>query len=155
MLSEPLAFAYAGWIGGSLLLIAYGLITCYTSVLSRYIHFAFHILWQGKNSGRRNGGWSANTHICRYWEQGVWSPLPIPHQYLVLPRTLLRQVLSLSYVLVHRLTTSPSVVLVTLYGDSLHEIWPKFSSETYKIVGLIMSVAHGVDYDNPLITSYL
>lgn len=30
MLSEPLAFAYAGWIGGTILIIFYGFITCYT-----------------------------------------------------------------------------------------------------------------------------
>lgn len=30
MLSEPLAFAYAGWICGTLLIIFYGFITCYT-----------------------------------------------------------------------------------------------------------------------------
>ena len=30
MLSEPLAFAYAGWTGGMLLIIFYGYITCYT-----------------------------------------------------------------------------------------------------------------------------
>lgn len=30
MLSEPLAFAYAGWICGTLLVVGYGLITCYT-----------------------------------------------------------------------------------------------------------------------------
>jgi solute carrier family 32 (vesicular inhibitory amino acid transporter) len=30
MLSEPLAFAYAGWIGGTLLIIGYGWVTCYT-----------------------------------------------------------------------------------------------------------------------------
>ena len=34
MLSEPLAFAYAGWIGGFLLITFYGWITCYTSVNS-------------------------------------------------------------------------------------------------------------------------
>ena len=33
MLSEPLAFAYAGWIGGFALIILYGLITCYTYVM--------------------------------------------------------------------------------------------------------------------------
>ena len=32
MLSEPLAFAYAGWIGGTCLIIFYGYITCYTYV---------------------------------------------------------------------------------------------------------------------------
>ena len=30
MLSEPLAFAYAGWIGGTAIIIFYGWITCYT-----------------------------------------------------------------------------------------------------------------------------
>jgi vesicular inhibitory amino acid transporter len=32
MLSEPLAFSYAGWICGTLLVILYGIITCYTYV---------------------------------------------------------------------------------------------------------------------------
>jgi solute carrier family 32 (vesicular inhibitory amino acid transporter) len=32
MLSEPLAFSYAGWICGTVLIIAYGFITCYTYV---------------------------------------------------------------------------------------------------------------------------
>jgi len=32
MLSEPLAFAYAGWIGGTALIIFFGLLNCYTSV---------------------------------------------------------------------------------------------------------------------------
>ncbi|KAI0274695.1 transmembrane amino acid transporter protein-domain-containing protein [Gloeopeniophorella convolvens] len=31
MLSEPLAFSYAGWICGTLLIILYGYITCYTA----------------------------------------------------------------------------------------------------------------------------
>lgn len=30
MLSEPLAFAYAGWVAGTLLIISYGFIACYT-----------------------------------------------------------------------------------------------------------------------------
>jgi amino acid permease len=32
MLSEPLAFAYAGWVCGTLLIVFYGLVTCYTCV---------------------------------------------------------------------------------------------------------------------------
>ena len=32
MLSEPLAYSYAGWICGTLLIIGYGMITCYTYV---------------------------------------------------------------------------------------------------------------------------
>ncbi|TFK94290.1 hypothetical protein K466DRAFT_476675 [Polyporus arcularius HHB13444] len=38
MLSEPLAFAYAGWIGGTVLIIGYGLISCYTAkILARIV----------------------------------------------------------------------------------------------------------------------
>ncbi|CCO26595.1 Imitation switch two complex protein 1 [Rhizoctonia solani AG-1 IB] len=33
MLSEPLAFAYAGWVGGFMLITFYGFLTCYTVVL--------------------------------------------------------------------------------------------------------------------------
>ena len=40
MLSEPLAFAYAGWIGGMFLMIFYGYITCYTYV---FYYFGFGI----------------------------------------------------------------------------------------------------------------
>lgn len=36
MLAEPLAFAYAGWIGGTFLIVFYGLITCYTYVPHRF-----------------------------------------------------------------------------------------------------------------------
>jgi len=38
MLSEPLAFSYAGWGCGTLLLVFYGLLTCYTAkILARFI----------------------------------------------------------------------------------------------------------------------
>ncbi|KAJ1311803.1 hypothetical protein OPQ81_010268 [Rhizoctonia solani] len=38
MLSEPLAFAYAGWIGGFFLITFYGVLTCYTAkILARII----------------------------------------------------------------------------------------------------------------------
>jgi solute carrier family 32 (vesicular inhibitory amino acid transporter) len=41
MLSEPLAFSYAGWGCGTLLLMFYGLLTCYT-----YVSLAPHeIFW--------------------------------------------------------------------------------------------------------------
>lgn len=33
MLSEPLAFSYAGWVGGFILIVLYGMITCYTYVI--------------------------------------------------------------------------------------------------------------------------
>ncbi|TCD64000.1 hypothetical protein EIP91_004702 [Steccherinum ochraceum] len=37
MLSEPLAFAYAGWIGGTCLIVFYGFITCYTAKILAHI----------------------------------------------------------------------------------------------------------------------
>ncbi|KAK7694562.1 hypothetical protein QCA50_001748 [Cerrena zonata] len=37
MLSEPLAFAYAGWIGGTLLIISYGFVACYTGKILAHI----------------------------------------------------------------------------------------------------------------------
>ncbi|KAI8995550.1 transmembrane amino acid transporter protein-domain-containing protein, partial [Trametes punicea] len=37
MLSEPLAFAYAGWIGGAILIISYGYISCYTAKVLAHI----------------------------------------------------------------------------------------------------------------------
>ncbi|KAI0662739.1 transmembrane amino acid transporter protein-domain-containing protein [Cubamyces menziesii] len=40
MLSEPLAFAYAGWIGGSILIIGYGYISCYTAKILAHIVLA-------------------------------------------------------------------------------------------------------------------
>ncbi|TBU48398.1 transmembrane amino acid transporter protein-domain-containing protein [Dichomitus squalens] len=38
MLSEPFAFACAGWIGGTILIIGYGLVSCYTAkILARIV----------------------------------------------------------------------------------------------------------------------
>ncbi|OBZ79209.1 Vacuolar amino acid transporter 1 [Grifola frondosa] len=37
MLSEPLAFSYAGWIGGTILIILYGWITCHTAKILAHI----------------------------------------------------------------------------------------------------------------------
>jgi hypothetical protein len=39
MLSEPLAFSYAGWICGTLLIVLYGIITCYTYVTASVFTF--------------------------------------------------------------------------------------------------------------------
>ncbi|EIW86561.1 hypothetical protein CONPUDRAFT_44089 [Coniophora puteana RWD-64-598 SS2] len=37
MLSEPLAFAYAGWIGGTALIVFFGYITCYTAKILAHV----------------------------------------------------------------------------------------------------------------------
>ncbi|KAH7883747.1 transmembrane amino acid transporter protein-domain-containing protein [Phlebopus sp. FC_14] len=36
MLSEPLAFAYAGWFWGTILIVFFGIVTCYTAKLLAY-----------------------------------------------------------------------------------------------------------------------
>lgn len=40
------------------------------------------------------------------------------------------------------LITNPlsRVVLVTLFGDSLHSIMPRYTADTYKLLGLILYV---------------
>ncbi|KAI0824246.1 transmembrane amino acid transporter protein-domain-containing protein [Trametes gibbosa] len=44
MLSEPLAFSYAGWIGGSSIILSYGYISCYTAkILARIVLSDPHI----------------------------------------------------------------------------------------------------------------
>ncbi|KAF5382924.1 hypothetical protein D9757_006378 [Collybiopsis confluens] len=97
MLSEPLAFAYAGWITGTILIILAKLLarviltdprllSCFALSFSRLGKFTFVRL------------------------QGIWND------------------------------DVNSVVLVTLYADSLHAIIPGISSDSYKFWGLILLV---------------
>lgn len=44
LLSMPLAFSYAGWIGGTLMLIGFSYITCTTAKLLSRLIFADHSL---------------------------------------------------------------------------------------------------------------
>ncbi|KAI0793422.1 transmembrane amino acid transporter protein-domain-containing protein [Abortiporus biennis] len=62
MLSEPLAFAYAGWVGGTALIISYGFVTCYTAkILAKIIYSDFRLRSYsdiGKKAfGPRSGPW--------------------------------------------------------------------------------------------------
>ncbi|KAJ3855730.1 transmembrane amino acid transporter protein-domain-containing protein [Lentinula lateritia] len=107
MLSEPLAFAYAGWIAGTILIILYGLISCYTAKLLAHIILADPRLRSYADVGRKAFG--ARSTV----------------------------VISIMFCLE---LFAVSVILVTLYADSLHAIIPKYSSDTYKIWGLLLLI---------------
>ncbi|KAI5122591.1 hypothetical protein M0805_004807 [Coniferiporia weirii] len=107
MLSEPLAFAYAGWIGGMILIIFYGFITCYTAKILAQIM-------------------ADDPQIRTYADIGNKA-------FGQRSRVLTSSLFCLELFAV-------SVVLVTLYGDSLHSIMPRYSAGTYKLIGLIILV---------------
>jgi vesicular inhibitory amino acid transporter len=90
MLSEPLAFAYAGWGMGFILIIFYGFISCYTCVPAAWFLCLQFISSQCKNSGRNNPVGSAAQIIRRHWSEGVRAPIHRLHQHTVLPGTLCR-----------------------------------------------------------------
>ncbi|KAJ3719715.1 transmembrane amino acid transporter protein-domain-containing protein [Lentinula raphanica] len=107
MLSEPLAFAYAGWIAGTILIILYGLISCYTAKLLAHIILADPRLRSYADVGRKAFG--ARSTV----------------------------VISIMFCLE---LFAVSVILVTLYADSLHVIIPKYTSDTYKLWGLLLLI---------------
>ncbi|KZT30339.1 hypothetical protein NEOLEDRAFT_1173781 [Neolentinus lepideus HHB14362 ss-1] len=107
MLSEPLAFAYAGWIGSSFLIIFYGYITCYTAKILAHIILDDPRLRSYADIGRKAFGPKS------------------------MPLTSAMFCLELFAV---------SVALVTLYADSLHSVVPSYSTDTYKIVGLLVLI---------------
>ncbi|RPD63024.1 hypothetical protein L227DRAFT_651309 [Lentinus tigrinus ALCF2SS1-6] len=107
MLSEPLAFAYAGWIGGTILIIGYGLISCYTAkILAKIV--------------------LEDPHIRSYADIGrkAFGPRSMP---------VISAIFGLELFTV-------SVALVTLYADSLYAVIPRYSSDTYKILGLLVLI---------------
>lgn len=107
MLSEPLAFAYAGWIGGTFLIIFYGLITCYTAKILAHIM-------------------ASDPQIRTYADIGNTAFGPRS-------RFLTSSLFCLELF-------SVSVVLVTLFGDSLHSVIPSHSSTAYKFIGLAIFI---------------
>ncbi|PPQ71759.1 hypothetical protein CVT26_007600 [Gymnopilus dilepis] len=107
MLSEPLAFSYAGWVAGTILIISYGFISCYTAkILARII--------------------LSDPRIRSYSDIGrkAFGPKATP-------------IISLMFCL--ELFTV-GVILVTLYGDSLHALIPTRPSNTYKAWGLLLLI---------------
>ncbi|KAJ7500945.1 transmembrane amino acid transporter protein-domain-containing protein [Mycena galericulata] len=107
MLSEPLAFAYAGWGMGFVLIIFYGFISCYTAKILAGIILSDPRLRSYADIGRKAFG----------------------------PRSTL--VISILFCLE---LFAVSVILVTLYADSLNSLIPQYSSDTYKLWGLFILI---------------
>ncbi|KAJ6502783.1 transmembrane amino acid transporter protein-domain-containing protein [Mycena vitilis] len=105
MLSEPLAFAYAGWGMGFALIILYGYLSCYTAKILAGIIVSDPRLRSYADIGRKAFG----------------------------PRATL-----LVTILFCLELFAVSVILVTLYGDSLNALIPQYSSNTYKLWGLFV-----------------
>ncbi|OWZ29942.1 solute carrier family 32 (vesicular inhibitory amino acid transporter) [Cryptococcus neoformans c8] len=59
LLSLPLAFAYAGWIGGTIMLLSFGWLTCYTAkLLARLIRADGRMMGYTDIGLRAFGGWA-------------------------------------------------------------------------------------------------
>ncbi|KAG7443486.1 uncharacterized protein BT62DRAFT_333748 [Guyanagaster necrorhizus] len=107
MLAQPLAFAYAGWVAGTFLLVSFGFISCYTAkILARIIHSEPHLKLY-TDIGRRAFG--ARSTL----------------------------VISIAFFLELFLL---SVLLVTLYADSLESLVPAHSPVTYKLLALVILI---------------
>ncbi|KAJ7886674.1 transmembrane amino acid transporter protein-domain-containing protein [Mycena leptocephala] len=107
MLSEPLAFAYAGWGMGFVLIIFYGYISCYTAKILAGIILSDPRLRSYADIGRKAFG-PRSTHVI--------SILFCLELFAV------------------------SVILVTLYADSLNSLIPQYSSNTYKLWGIFILI---------------
>ncbi|KAJ6615354.1 transmembrane amino acid transporter protein-domain-containing protein [Mycena sp. CBHHK59/15] len=107
MLSEPLAFAYAGWGMGLVLIVFYGFISCYTAKILAGIILSDPRLRSYADIGRKAFG----------------------------PRSTV--VISILFCLE---LFAVSVILVTLYADSLHSLIPRYSSSTYKLWGILILI---------------
>ncbi|SJL16032.1 uncharacterized protein ARMOST_19547 [Armillaria ostoyae] len=107
MLAQPLAFAYAGWVMGTILLVSFGFISCYTAkILARIIRSEPHLKLY-TDIGRRAFGTRPTL------------------------------VISIAFFLELFLL---SVLLVTLYADSLESLIPTYSSATYKLLALVILI---------------
>ncbi|KAG8986496.1 hypothetical protein FRB94_014061 [Tulasnella sp. JGI-2019a] len=107
MLSCPLGFAYAGWVGGTLLMIFFGFLNCYTAnILARII--------------------VANPRLRTYADIGQAA-------------FGLRANLATSILFCFELF-AVSVILVVLFADSLYAVLPLYSTDTYKLIGLLVII---------------
>ncbi|KAG6879399.1 hypothetical protein C0992_003016 [Termitomyces sp. T32_za158] len=107
MLSEPLAFAYSGWVTGTILIIGYGFVSCYTAKILAHIILSDHRLRSYADIGRKAFGQSSMPLISLLFCLELFSV---------------------------------SIILVTLYADSLHTLIPRYSTTTYKLWGLLLLV---------------
>ncbi|KAG2350557.1 hypothetical protein BDR05DRAFT_954656 [Suillus weaverae] len=107
LLSEPLAFAYAGWIGGTALLVFMGFLTCYTAKILAGIILEDPRLRSYADIGRKAFG----------------------------PKST-----ALTTIMFCLELFTISVALVTLAADSMHEVMPAYSSDTFKIASIVVLV---------------
>ncbi|KAF9512881.1 hypothetical protein BS47DRAFT_1297084 [Hydnum rufescens UP504] len=107
ILSEPYAFAQAGWIMGSVLTIGYALLTCYTAKILGRIIFEDRKLRTYADCGRKAFGERSS----------ILTQLLFCLELFTL-----------------------CVVLVVLYSDSMQAVFPRFSSSTYKFMGMVILI---------------
>ncbi|TFK40992.1 transmembrane amino acid transporter protein-domain-containing protein [Crucibulum laeve] len=107
MLSEPLAFAYSGWVVGTILIISYGFLSCYTAKILARIILSDPRLRSYSDIGRKAFGPKSTSIISGMFCLELFAV---------------------------------SVILVTLYADSLHTIIPAYSANTYKLWGILILV---------------
>ncbi|KAJ6476368.1 transmembrane amino acid transporter protein-domain-containing protein [Mycena sanguinolenta] len=107
MLSEPLAFAYAGWGMGFALIVFYGYISCYTAKILAGIILSDPRLRSYADIGRKAFG---------------------PRSTLIISVLFCLELFAVS------------VILVTLYADSLNSLLPQYSSNTYKLWGIFILI---------------
>jgi len=107
LLSEPLAFAYAGWLGGAVLLTFYAVVACYTAILLANIMFTDPRIRTYADIGRKAFGKASVPLISFLFCLELFSL---------------------------------SVVLITLFADSLHAVVPTYSKIAYKLLSLLIIV---------------
>ncbi|VDB99826.1 unnamed protein product [Peniophora sp. CBMAI 1063] len=107
MLSEPLAFACAGWGMGTFLIIFYGYLTCYTAKFLGKIVISDARIRSYADIGLKAFGSKSATIISVIFCLEVFTV---------------------------------SVILETLYADSLNAVIPTFSSDTYKLVSVFVLI---------------
>ncbi|KAG1755108.1 transmembrane amino acid transporter protein-domain-containing protein [Suillus paluster] len=107
MLSEPLAFAYAGWIGGTALIIFLGCLNCYTAKILAGIILDDPRLRSYADIGRKAFG----------------------------PKST-----ALTTILFCLELFALGVAFVTIAADSMHEVMPAYSADTFKILFIVVLV---------------
>ncbi|KAH9486763.1 Vacuolar amino acid transporter 1 [Psilocybe cubensis] len=107
MLSEPLAFAYSGWAVGTLLIISYGFVACYTAKILARIILSDPRIRSYSDIGRKAFGPKVTPFISGMFCLELFAV---------------------------------SVVLITLYGDSLHSLMPEYPANTFKIWGTFLLI---------------
>ncbi|KAF8640666.1 hypothetical protein AX17_000323 [Amanita inopinata Kibby_2008] len=107
VLSEPLAFAYAGWIMGTVLIVCYACIACYTAKILTRMIISDPRLKTYSDIGRKAFG---------------------PGSHIIVSFLFCLELFAVG------------VILVTIYADSLHVIFPQYSASTYKVAGVIILI---------------